>query len=149
MTSPIKTLLTIAAIGLAAACSHDDDTSTRAERRADTAGDEVRADAREAEDDVERAANDAEDDLDDDSGLTAADQGNSDEDIAITQAIRSAVTRDDSLSMTARNVAIITVDSVVTLRGNVNSADERATVERHAAEVDGVERIDNELVVTD
>lgn len=157
MTRPFKTLLTIAAIGLASACAHDEDRSARAERRTDTAGDEARADARHAEADVDADADDAADDMDGDhddmdgdhdgEALTAADQGNSDGDIAITQAIRSAVSRDDSLSMSARNVAIITVDSVVTLRGNVNSAVERSTVERHAAEVDGVARIDNELVV--
>jgi osmotically-inducible protein OsmY len=153
MTSPIKTLLTIAAIGLASACSHDEEGTSRAERRADTAGDEARADANRADDEVERTAEAADreadeaTDGDDDGELTAADQSNSDGDIAITQAIRSAVTRDDSLSMSARNVAIITVDSVVTLRGSVNSADERSTVERHASEVEGVARIDNQLVV--
>ena len=150
MTHPIKTLLAIAAIGLASACAHDEDHSARAERRTETAGDEARVDARRAEADVEATANEAEADMDGDhdgEALTAADQGNSDGDIAITQAIRSAVSRDDSLSMSARNVAIITVDSVVTLRGNVNSANERSTVERHAAEVDGVARIDNQLVV--
>ncbi len=145
MKSPIQTLIAIAAIGLASACAHDEDRSARAERRTETAGDE----ARRAEADIERSTTDDDSEVVESEDVTVADQGNSDEDIAITQAIRSAVTRDDSLSMSARNVAIITRESVVTLRGNVNSADERMIVERHAANVEGVARIDNQLVVND
>jgi osmotically-inducible protein OsmY len=78
---------------------------------------------------------------------TAQDQSNTETDLAITQAIRTALTGDESLSMSARNVTIITEDRVVTLRGNVNSAAERRKVERHSS-VEGVTRIDNALVVS-
>jgi osmotically-inducible protein OsmY len=48
---------------------------------------------------------------------TSGDQSESPEDIKITAAIRRAVVAEDSLSMTATNVKIITADGKVTLRG--------------------------------
>ena len=47
----------------------------------------------------------------------------------------------------ARNVTIITLGAVVTLRGNVTSNREREVVARHARAVAGVQRIDNVLSV--
>lgn len=59
---------------------------------------------------------------------TPMDQSNAPEDLKITQDIRKAVMADDSLSMTAKNVKIITAAGKVTLRGPVNTADEKKKI---------------------
>jgi hyperosmotically inducible periplasmic protein len=83
----------------------------------------------------------------DDRTLTPADQGGSPEDRAITQRIRQAVVADDGLSMNAKNVKIITVDGVVTLRGPVKTAAEKTKIASVSAEADGVKRVDNQIEV--
>ena len=79
--------------------------------------------------------------------LTSGDQSNSPEDIKITAAIRRAVVADKSLSMTAKNVKIITANGKVTLRGPVNSAEEKATIAKLAKSGAGKAKIDNQLEV--
>ncbi len=59
---------------------------------------------------------------------TPLDQSNRPEDLKITQDIRKAVMADDSLSMTAKNVKIITAGGNVTLRGPVNTDDEKKKI---------------------
>ena len=78
---------------------------------------------------------------------TSGDQSNSPEDIKITAAIRRAVVADKSLSMTAKNVKIITANGMVTLRGPVNSAEEKATIAQLAKSAAGAAKIDNQLEV--
>jgi hypothetical protein len=82
-----------------------------------------------------------------DSTVTADDQSNSKADVEITAAIRRAVTDDDSLSVNAQNVKIITNGGVVTLRGPVKSEQERASIAQKAKQVSGVTRVNNELEV--
>lgn len=82
----------------------------------------------------------------DDQTLTPMDQGGSESDRKITQRIRQAVVGDDSLSFTAKNVKIITIDGKVTLRGPVKSEQERATIGAAAKQVAGA-RVDNQLEV--
>jgi hyperosmotically inducible protein len=79
--------------------------------------------------------------------LTSVDQSNSPEDTKLTAAIRRAVVADKSLSATAKNVKIITVNGVVTLRGPVKTDAEKATVEKLAQSAAGGARIDNQLEV--
>ena len=79
---------------------------------------------------------------------TAGTQSNDHEDLRVTQEIRRAVTQDRNLSTDAHNVKIITNDGVVTLRGPVASADEKAGIEAKAKQVSGVKRIDNQLEVS-
>jgi osmotically-inducible protein OsmY len=79
--------------------------------------------------------------------LTPIDQGTSDADVRITQEIRKAVVEDDALSVNGENVKIITVDGVVTLRGPVANAQERASIEAKAKGVAGVTRVDNQLEI--
>jgi osmotically-inducible protein OsmY len=79
--------------------------------------------------------------------VTAFDQGNSEADRNITASIRKAVVADDTLSMNAHNVKIITVDGVVTLRGPVESAAEKSVIEAKARSVAGVARVDSQLEV--
>ena len=79
--------------------------------------------------------------------LTSGDQSNSPEDIKITAAIRRALVGDKSLSMTAKNVKIITVNGVVTLRGPVKNASEKAAISKLARSASGKAKIDNKLEV--
>ena len=82
-----------------------------------------------------------------DAALTPGDQSNSEADLQITQSIRKAVTADDSLSVNAQNVKIITNGGVVTLRGPVKSEQERASIAAKAQQVSGVTRVNNQLEV--
>jgi len=79
---------------------------------------------------------------------TSGDQSNSPEDIKITADIRRAVVAEKSLSMTAKNVKIITANGMVTLRGPVNSAEEKAMIAKLAKSAAGAAKIDNQLEVT-
>jgi hyperosmotically inducible periplasmic protein len=78
---------------------------------------------------------------------TSGDQSNSAEDLEITAAIRRAVVADDSLSTTAKNVKIITANEMITLRGPVNSAEEKTKIEQLAQSAAGNAKIDNQLEV--
>jgi len=82
----------------------------------------------------------------DDRTLTPVDQGGAESDRKITQQIRQAVVGDDSLSFTAKNVKIITIDGKVTLRGPVKSEQERSAIGAAAKKVAGA-RVDNQLEV--
>ena len=78
---------------------------------------------------------------------TSGDQSESAEDIKITAAIRRAVVADKSLTMTATNVKIITANGVVTLRGPVNTAVEKAKIGELAKKAAGKAKIENQLEV--
>jgi osmotically-inducible protein OsmY len=78
---------------------------------------------------------------------TSGDQSNSSEDVKITAAIRRAVVGDHSLSMTAKNVKIITANGMVTLRGPVKSDAEKAKIVELAQSAAGNAKIDNQLEV--
>ncbi len=75
----------------------------------------------------------------------AAQQSNRSSDLAITRNIRRALMKDKSLSMEAHNVTIITRGGKVTLKGRVESAAEKQTVESAASDVAGVGNVDNQL----
>ena len=78
---------------------------------------------------------------------TSGDQSNSQEDVQITAAIRRAVVGDKSLSMTAKNVKIITANGTVTLRGPVNNDEEKTKIAELAQSAAGNATIDNQLEV--
>jgi hyperosmotically inducible protein len=80
--------------------------------------------------------------------LTPLDQSSDESDVKITQELRRSITGDASLSINAHNVKVITNDGVVTLRGPVQSDDERAMIERKAREISGVARVDSQLEVS-
>ena len=82
-----------------------------------------------------------------DQAVTPGDQGSSDADLKITQQIRRALTDSDQLSTNAKNVKIVTLDRVVTLRGPVSSAAERDAIVKVAKSTAGVQRVDNQLEV--
>lgn len=79
--------------------------------------------------------------------LTPMDQNNNQTDLKITQQIRQAVMADGTLSFTAKNVKIITQNGKVTLRGPVNSAQERDAIDAAARKVAGSTQVDNQLEV--
>lgn len=68
-------------------------------------------------------------------------QGQSGPDLEITQSIRQALVADESLSMNAKNVKVITKNGEVALRGPVESAAEKATIHRIAEQTAGVTQV--------
>ena len=78
---------------------------------------------------------------------TPGDQSNSPEDLKITTAIRRALVKEDALSMTAKNVKIITAGGQVTLRGPVKSAEEKAHIDKIAKGAAGEAKVDNQLEI--
>lgn len=79
--------------------------------------------------------------------MTSGNQSESQEDLAITQKTRAALMDDDSLSSNAKNVKIITVNGVVTLRGPVNSEKEKNDIAKITKAVRGVRSVDNQLEI--
>ena len=79
---------------------------------------------------------------------TAGQQSNAPADVRLTREIRRAVVADDSLSTNAHNVKIVTTNGVVTLRGPVNSPEEKTRIQEKAQTVAGVKRVDNKLEIT-
>jgi hyperosmotically inducible periplasmic protein len=78
---------------------------------------------------------------------TSGDQSNSSADLKTTQAIRQALMKDDELSMTAKNIKVITANGHVTLRGPVKTAQEKAKIDQLAKSAAGGAQIDNQLDV--
>ena len=68
-------------------------------------------------------------------------------DRAITQKIRKAIHKDESLSTYAHNIKIITQDGKVTLRGPVRSEEEKNNVQSKAVAVAGAENVTNQLEI--
>lgn len=79
--------------------------------------------------------------------MTPLDQGNGKQDLDITQQIRKSVMADKSLSFAAKNVKIITNGGKVTLRGPVNTAEERAAIDAAARKVAGSGNVDNQIEI--
>jgi hyperosmotically inducible protein len=76
---------------------------------------------------------------------TPMDQGEGRADLETTQHIRQALMADDSLSLDAKNIKVITKNGTVTLRGPVKSREERASVEAKAWHVAGLNDVDDRL----
>ncbi len=78
---------------------------------------------------------------------TAEKQSNSKGDLALTQKIRQAVMKDGSLSMNGKNVKIIAQGGKVSLKGPVDSQQEKDTIAAKAGEIAGKDKVDNQLEV--
>jgi hyperosmotically inducible protein len=125
----------LAALGmLAAGCDRNERTGSQTETTSAPGASTARADNTD-KNERDRAG----------STLTPMDQGGSEADRNVTQRIRQGVVDDDALSMTSKNVKIITVDGVVTLRGPVKTEQEKASIASIAQGVAGVKRVDNQL----
>lgn len=80
--------------------------------------------------------------------LTPMDQSENEADRAITQEIRKVIMSDNTLSTNAKNIKIITIDGVVTLRGPVANAQEIDIILKKLSRIQGIRTIDNQLEVT-
>ena len=78
---------------------------------------------------------------------TSGDQSNSPADLKTTAAIRRALMKDSGLSMTAKNIKIITAGGLVTLRGPVKTAEEKTKIDQLATSAAPGAKIDNQLEV--
>lgn len=81
------------------------------------------------------------------STMTPMDQGNSQADIDITAQIRRQVVADADMSLNAKNVKIITRDGHVTLRGPVNSDQEKSRIGDIASTIARAENVSNQLEI--
>ena len=79
--------------------------------------------------------------------MTAGQQSNAKGDVELTRRIRRAVVKDNSLSMMAHNVKIISANGSVILRGPVKTEEEKATIARKAQAIAGADKVDNQLEV--
>ena len=79
--------------------------------------------------------------------LTPLDQGNSAADRDRTAQIRKEIVAGKGMSLNARNVKIITIDGRVTLRGPVNTAEEKRLIGEIADRIARSENVDNQLEV--
>jgi sporulation protein YlmC with PRC-barrel domain len=84
---------------------------------------------------------------DDSRGLPALTQSSNQADQDVQARIRSALQNDSRLSQNARNVLIITQNGLVTLRGPVNTSDEKQLIGQIARQIAPGEQVDNELEV--
>jgi len=78
---------------------------------------------------------------------TPIDQQETTADVKTTADIRQKIVNQDGMSINARNVKIMTKDGKVTLRGPVNSEDEKKTIEGFAKNVAGDQNVDSQLEV--
>lgn len=79
--------------------------------------------------------------------LTPGEQTENEADRTVTQKIRQAIMDDDSLSTNAKNIKIITINGVVTLRGPILSDREKMEIARKARAIIGVRNVDNQLEI--
>lgn len=79
--------------------------------------------------------------------LTPLNQGNSQADVDTTAQIRKGIGAGKDMSVNARNVKIITNQGHVTLRGPVNTAEEKRAIGVIANDIALVENVDNQLEV--
>lgn len=79
--------------------------------------------------------------------LSPLNQGTSESDVETTRLLRKQINERDTLSVNAKNVKIITVNGRVTLRGPVNSSEERAFIVELARKHSRGGEVDDELEV--
>jgi hyperosmotically inducible periplasmic protein len=82
-----------------------------------------------------------------DQTLTPLNQGNSKADVATTAQIRKEILSAKNMSVNAQNVKIITINGQVTLRGPVNSAEEKRLIGEIADRSAHTGNVDNQLEV--
>ncbi|GDY14258.1 hypothetical protein LBMAG53_31360 [Planctomycetota bacterium] len=122
----IPTTLTLSlAVLVLSGCTHDDRTSHDEAELNRATSDQAKV-TEDSSHDTRAVDNSGQNAADRNSGsVTPLDQGNSASDVTITRDIRRLVTDEKNLSINGRNVKIITRDGAVTLRGPVESFDER------------------------
>lgn len=78
---------------------------------------------------------------------TADNQKETAEDRELAKKIRHAIMEDKSLSVAAHNVKVIVRNGNVTLRGPVNSEDEKRAIAAKATELAGAQNVQNDITV--
>jgi osmotically-inducible protein OsmY len=68
-------------------------------------------------------------------------------DIELTRILRQEIVNDKSFSMNAQNIKIVTLSGVVTLRGPVDSQQEKQRIDAMAKKTAGVKKVDNLLEI--
>ena len=132
-------LLLLVAASLGAGCGSDDRTASQVEAdRTGTRPEESSADP------TNTAVNERDRT---EAYPTPTDQSMSEQDTKLTQSIRQLIMDDASLSMTAQNIKIISIDGKVTLRGPVKSEAEKAAIAAKAEQVAGPSQVDNQLEI--
>lgn len=81
------------------------------------------------------------------SAVTPMDQQENSADLKLTQKIRQDIMDADSLSFAAKNAKVIAQDGKVTLRGAVDTEQERAAIASIAQQTAGARAVDNQLEV--
>lgn len=79
---------------------------------------------------------------------TAENQGQTEKDTDVTRTIRQRLVADESLSVSAHNIKVITEQGKIVLRGPVASAAEKTKVEKIAKGVAGNMAVANETVIS-
>jgi hyperosmotically inducible periplasmic protein len=79
--------------------------------------------------------------------MTADQQSNAKSDVELTREIRKALVKDSSLSMLAHNVKIVSVNGSVTLRGPVNTEEEKTVIASKAQAIAGADKVVDQLEV--
>ena len=79
---------------------------------------------------------------------TSDDQAERAVDRTLIQRIRQAIVADESLSTTAKNVKVMMINGVVTLRGPVHSLQEKGSIAATAQHIAGTNNVDNQLEIT-
>lgn len=79
--------------------------------------------------------------------VTVGDQSNKPIDLNMAKKIRRELMSDSTLSMKAKNINVIVANNGVTLKGVVNSAEERETILKHAYTTAPKHRIYNQISV--
>lgn len=80
-------------------------------------------------------------------GMSADQQKETPADRQLAQKIRKSITSDKSLSTYAHNVKVIVRDGMVTLKGPVQSEDEKKSIVAKASEIAGVDKVQDKLTV--
>lgn len=86
-------------------------------------------------------------DAKDENSITPGDQPNTKVELAVTTKIRKAIIGKKGYSTNAQNVKIVTHDGFVTLRGPVDSQNEKDSIETIAKKYSGAFKVVNELEV--
>jgi osmotically-inducible protein OsmY len=80
---------------------------------------------------------------------TSADHGQGESEADISAGVRRSILADKSLSAVAKNVRVTTMGNQVTLRGTVNTNEQKKAIERIARASDGVRDVTNLLQVNE
>jgi hyperosmotically inducible periplasmic protein len=78
---------------------------------------------------------------------TADQQKNDPADRELAQKIRQSINSDKTLSTNGHNVKVIVRNGMVTLKGPVNSEEEKKNIEGKAADLTGADKVTNKLTV--